>query len=237
MLVRNGGKNMNIFRRIEQKYVLTLEEYEKLFEKINKRIARDKYFKSTICNLYLDTENSDLIIKSIDKPMYKEKIRVRSYDVPSKDDTIFLELKGKYDGVVFKRRIKLRLDEFYNYIETGEKPILDNQIMDEIDYVVKRYNLKPKMFLAYDRYSYYDIDDKNFRITFDTNLRSREDNLFLENGDAGKLYSKDKFYIMELKSLKSLPLWFVDILSDLKIYPRSFSKYGNIYKKGMMMNV
>lgn len=225
---------MNVFRRVEQKYILTDDKYNILMKEIGDKIEKDAYFKSTVCNLYLDSDNNDLIINSIDKPIYKEKVRVRSYQVPGVHDKVFLELKAKYDGVVFKRRISMKLNEFYKYIETGIKPIKDNQIMDEIDYIIKKYDLKPKLFLAYDRISFYDKEDKDFRITFDTNLRSRKDNLLLEFGDAGKLYNKDKFYIMELKSRKALPMWFVKVLSKNNIYPQSFSKYGNIYKKGMV---
>ncbi|MBQ9011169.1 MAG: polyphosphate polymerase domain-containing protein [Bacilli bacterium] len=227
---------MNIFRRVEQKYLLTENQYNALFKEIESKIEKDKFFRSEVCNLYLDTDNNDLIIKSIEKPIYKEKVRLRSYNIPNIKDKVFLELKGKYDGVVFKRRITLKLEDFYKYLENGIKPE-ESQIMNEIDYVIKRNKLKPKLFLAYDRYSYYDKQDKNFRITFDTNLRSRKNDLRLESGSYGNLYKEEKFYIMELKSLKALPLWFVEILSKLKIYPQSFSKYGNIYKKGMMQNV
>ena len=223
---------MNFFRRVEQKYVLTEDEYKKLFNKIRENVEKDKYYQSTICNLYFDNESNDLIVKSLEKPIYKEKVRVRSYNIPEINDTVFLELKGKYDGVVFKRRVEVELSELYKYIETGELPNVSNkQIMKEIDYIIKRYDLKPKIYLAYDRLSFYDKNDINFRITFDSNLRSRNDNLKLEMGDGGKLYNGNKFYIMELKSLGSIPLWFIKILSELKIYPKSFSKYGNIYCK------
>ncbi|MBR3898312.1 MAG: polyphosphate polymerase domain-containing protein [Bacilli bacterium] len=221
---------MNFFRRVEQKYVLSEKEYLKLLDLINNHIEKDKYFESTVCNLYFDTDNDDLIIKSLEKPKFKQKIRLRSYNVPNLDSKVFLELKGKYKGVVFKRRIKLKLNEFYDYLYNDNK-LNDSQVMQEIDYMFKSYDLKPKLFLAYDRHSYYDKDDNTFRITFDTNLRSRVDNLKLDYGDEGKLYSDCKFYIMELKSLKGIPLWFSNILSDLKIYSRSFSKYGNIYRK------
>ena len=221
---------MNFFRRVEQKYVLSEKEYLKLLDLINNHIEKDKYFESTVCNLYFDTDNDDLIIKSLEKPKFKQKIRLRSYNVPNLDSKVFLELKVKYKGVVFKRRIKLKLNEFYDYLYNDNK-LNDSQVMQEIDYMFKSYDLKPKLFLAYDRHSYYDKDDNTFRITFDTNLRSRVDNLKLDYGDEGKLYSDCKFYIMELKSLKGIPLWFSNILSDLKIYSRSFSKYGNIYRK------
>ena len=221
---------MEVCNRIEQKYVLSKNEYDLLYNEIKNHIEKDTYFKSTICNIYFDTESDDLIIKSIEKPPYKIKVRLRSYKVPNKNDTVFLELKSKYNKTVYKRRIELTLKDFYAYLDSGKLPN-NNQVMKEVDYIFKKYDLKPRMFLAYDRSSYYNKDDKNFRITFDENLRSRCDNLKLEYGDSGKLYSKDKFYIMELKSLNAIPLWFIDILSKLNIYPKSFSKYGNIYKK------
>ena len=225
---------MNFFQRVEQKYVLSEEEYKKLFNKIKKHIEKDKYYKSTICNIYFDNNSNELIVNSLEKPLYKEKVRIRSYNTPNIDDAVFLELKGKYNGVVFKRRVKVKLEDIYNYIESGITPNVDNkQIMKEIDYVIKRYDLVPKLFLAYDRLSYCDKNNSNFRITFDTNLRSRKDDLRLELGDSGNLFRKKNFYIMELKSLSSIPIWFINILSELKIYPKSFSKYGNIYSKEM----
>lgn len=221
---------MNIFERVETKYVLSKEEYELLMKKIHKHLNQDEYFKTTICNIYFDTDNYDLINKSIDKPIYKEKVRLRSYNVPSLSDYVFFEIKSKFKGTVYKRRIKIKLSDYYNYLINHQYDE-NNQIMKEIDYLITRYNLKPKLMLSYDRTSYYDKDNKNFRITFDQNIRSRDDELNLEYGDAGKLYFDKPMYIMELKSLGSLPIWFTKVLSNLKIYPKSFSKYGNIYKK------
>ena len=139
---------MNFFQRVEQKYVLTDEEYNKLFDRISKYIEKDKYYQSTICNIYFDNDANDLIVKSLEKPVFKEKIRVRSYNVPDINDSVFLELKGKYDGVVFKRRVEILLSDLYRYIETGVIPKVSNiQIMKEIDYVIKKYNLKPKKLI------------------------------------------------------------------------------------------
>ena len=220
----------NIFKRVEQKYVLTEQEYKLLFKKINKHLKKDKYFKSTICNIYFDTINNDLIINSLEKPIFKEKIRLRSYQVPSINDDVFLEIKEKYKGIVGKRRIKIKLKDFYTYLETNNYD-KDNQIMNEINYYFKYYDLKPAIYIAYDRLSYCCVDVNSLRITIDSNLRSRNSDLNLELGDAGKCYFKDKNYIMEIKTLGSMPLWLVRSLSELKIYPTSFSKYGSIYQK------
>lgn len=223
--------DINVFKRVEKKYLLSEDLYQKLFEKINNYITVDTYDFSTICNIYFDTDDYLLVNRSIEKPIYKEKVRLRSYGVPKKNSKVFLEIKKKYKGVVGKRRVSVPLKEFYTYFDTGKYPNVDTQIMNEINYCFKFYNLKPKVFLAYDRYSYKGKDDSNFRITFDKNIRSRTDNLYLENGDNGMLLLDKNCYIMEVKTLGAYPLWFARILSELNIYPTSFSKYGNVYKK------
>ena len=220
----------NNFNRIEQKYLLTKNQYKSLFNKINEYIEKDKYYNSKICNVYFDNEQEEMITHSIEKPVFKQKVRIRSYEIPSLDDDVFLEVKTKYKKVVTKRRIKVKLNDFNHYLKTG-KYNYEDQIMREIDYLFSYYHLKPFYFLAYDRKSYRGIQDNNLRITVDANLRSRRDNLSLNKGDEGEYYFKDGMYIMEIKYLNALPLWLVRSLSDLKIYPTSFSKLGNIYKK------
>lgn len=222
----------NIFNRVEKKYIISEKQYSELMKKIEPYLEKDKYFFSQINNIYYDTINNDLLIKSLQKPVYKEKVRIRSYGVPKIQDTIFLEIKKKYKGIVNKRRISITLDEFYNFIESGY--IIKNnktQISKEIEYYFEKYSLKPQVFIAYDRYSYNAKENKNFRITFDTNLRYRFKDLNLEKGDYGSLYSNNKIYIMELKTLGALPLWFVKVINEMNIYPTSFSKIGKIFEK------
>lgn len=219
-----------VFRRRETKYLLTQDQYEELMNRIINHLEKDKYFESKICNIYFDTENYDLIMNSLEKPIYKEKVRLRSYDIPTLDDTVFLEIKKKYEGIVGKRRMSIKLRDFYEYLSTGKLESADEQVKNEIDYCFKNYKLYPKLFLAYDRLSYYDKANMNFRITFDRNIRSREKNMNLELGDSGELYFKEDMIIMETKVLDAYPLWFTRILSELKCYPTSFSKYGSIYE-------
>jgi len=218
------------FRRVEEKYLLSKKQRDLLLKKINFYIKKDEYYESTICNVYFDTMDHKLIINSLEKPVYKEKIRLRSYQIPHLEDDVFLEIKSKYQGIVHKRRMKIRLKDFYYYLEHGIYP-KNNQVMKELDYLFKFYGLVPSYFIAYDRKSYCGIFDKNLRITIDSNLRSRREDLHLELGDAGKRYFKKDYYIMEVKTLESIPLWLTRILSELKIFPISFSKYGNIYQK------
>lgn len=220
-----------VFKRVEKKYVVNKEQKEFLLKILDDYIREDKYGKSTICNIYFDNEQDELINTSLEKPTYKEKVRLRSYGIPNLDSKVFLEIKKKFKGVVGKRRIVITLKEFYKYLEKGIFPDCDKQIMREIDYCFKRYKLEPKLFLAYDREAYYFKDDDNFRITFDYNIRSRTNDLRLELGDSGRLLLDEEVYVMEIKTLGALPLWFTKILNENKIFPTSFSKYGRIYEK------
>lgn len=218
------------FNRIEQKYLLTEDQKLNFLKKIDEYIEKDKFYSSAICNIYFDNDNRELIVHSIEKPIFKQKVRLRSYEIPTANDDVFFEIKTKYKHVVTKRRIKVKLKDFNEYLKSG---VYDhgNQIMKEIDYLISYYHLKPFCFLAYDRKSYRAIENKNLRITIDANLRSRYDRLSLEAGDDGKQHFKEKTYIMEIKFLNALPIWLVKSLSDLKIYPMSFSKLGSIYKQ------
>ncbi len=228
---------MNIqttFKRVEQKYLLDENEYNIIKKSISEHFDKDKYPTSKIYNIYFDNDGHDLIINSLETPVYKEKIRVRKY---GDSGDIFLEMKQKYKSVVYKRRVILNKDEYDNYLTNGIFPLHDKQIMSEIDYYMKFYKLKPFMSVAYDRESFLSKEDPDFRITFDSRLRSRHTNLVLEDDSDDELYFSDKRWIMELKSKNNLPLWFISVLSKNKIYPISFSKIGNIYKKEVMLNV
>lgn len=219
------------FKRIEKKYLLTEAKYLQLIEQLKKHMQLDGYGLYTICNIYYDTDSYQLIRASIEKPPYKEKLRLRSYGVPSKEDKVFLEIKKKWEGVVYKRRISLPLREAEEYLEQGKPLQREGQIEKEIDYFVKLYHPKPKLYIAYDREAYFGKEDDGIRITFDQNIRSRENNLHLENGDKGELLLEKGEKLMEIKVGGVFPMWLVNILSGLEIYPMSFSKYGNIYKE------
>lgn len=221
------------FKRIEKKYLLNREQYERLLEKINPYMQMDQYGLHTICNIYYDTEQYDLIRTSIEKPPYKEKLRLRSYGVPGKKDRVFVEIKKKWDGVVYKRRISMNLEEAEACLEQRRPMPVNGQIEQEVDYFIKFYHPQPKLYIAYDREAYFGKEDESLRITFDKNIRSREKGLKLELGDEGKQLLEDGWRLMEIKVSQAFPMWLAAILSELSIYPVSFSKYGNIYKQQM----
>jgi SPX domain protein involved in polyphosphate accumulation len=229
--MKTTPKSNEIFQRIEKKYLITREQYERMQDMMKDYMQIDDYGLSTICNIYYDTETYDLIRTSIEKPTYKEKLRLRSYGVPGENDRTYIEIKKKYKGIVYKRRIQLPLKEARNYLEHGIRPSKENQILKEIDYFRQYYKPVKKMYIAYDRIAMFGKQDDSIRITFDQNIRSREYDMDLSKGDSGELLFNSNTILMETKVAGAYPLWLVKILSELMIYPVSFSKYGSIYKK------
>lgn len=226
---------MNIFRRVEQKYLITSAQYDALMEALGDKLVKDEYFYNDIYNLYLDAPDHRLIIQSIEKPMYKEKFRVRSYGLAENEDSkVYLEIKKKFDGTSHKRRISMTLGEFYKYMEKGNRPKGANPItLAELDYDFEKYNLQPSILINYERYSYYIRGNKDLRITFDHNVRYRTKKPDLTNGDDMHPIIDKDMYIMEIKSLDSLPIKLSQLLAKLKIYPRGFSKPKNAYLKSL----
>lgn len=220
-----------VFNRFEKKFLISEPLYHVLRQRLEEHVAVDQYGLSTICNIYYDTPDDLLIRRSIEHPKYKEKLRLRSYGIPNPDSPVFLEIKKKYKKIVNKRRIELPLSEAYAYLHQGIRPARDSQILHEIDFFLLRYQPVPKLNLTYKRIALYGKEDPQFRLTFDSEIRSRRVKLGLENGDFGTPLLPDKWYLMECKTENAAPKWFSDLLAELKIYATPFSKYGNIYKK------
>jgi hypothetical protein len=223
-------KYNTVFKRYEKKYLLSEEQYAAFLEIAERYMQVDEYGESTICNIYFDTDNYELVRNSIEKPVYKEKLRMRSYVIPKKDDTVFLEIKKKYQGIVYKRRIALPLEEAYAGLEKGEIAPEKGQIAREINYFLQKYRPSPRVYLAYDRIAMYGKEDAELRMTFDFRIRSRMDELDLMSGDSGELLLPDGQVVLEVKVADAYPMWLIQALEELSVYPCSFSKYGNVYK-------
>ena len=222
----------NCFKRYEKKFLLTQAQYEAMKRGMAGHMQPDAHARYTICNLYYDTDDWQLIRESIEKPAYKEKLRVRSYGCAQAEDNVFIEIKKKFDGVVYKRRIVLPASEAADYLQTGALTH-PTQISREIDWMRTRLDLKPKVFIGYDREAYAGADgveNPELRITFDTGLRYREDRLDLRAGDDGLPLLPEGQILMEIKIPGAAPLWLARLLSENGIRMTTFSKYGTYYK-------
>ena len=228
--VFNMSELQSCFKRYEKKYLLTQEQYLAVKHGMAAFMKPDIHPIYTICNIYYDTEHYDLIRASLEMPVYKEKLRLRSYGVPDANDPVFVEIKKKFDGVVYKRRITMEAQDAIRYLE-GTKDGDGSQISREIDWFLKFYQPEPKVFIAYDREAYAAADGGELRITFDTALRVRSNNVDLRSGDDGVPLMNNNLILMEIKIPGTAPLWLAQLLSGNQIFSSSFSKYGTYYKQ------
>lgn len=241
--------DQQIFDRIEKKYLIDKNQKAQLLKKIAKNMRPDDYFQSEIFNIYFDTDQFDLIIQSIEQPMFKEKLRARSYGGYNK---VFFEIKTKLSGgennVGYKRRMKILKKDYQKLVKNGTKIVdlitksgaktsteqkpsaNDLRIAEEIDYLIGHFGLKPQILVFYERESYQ--GEEGLRITFDENLKYRTRNLnFTKRKDDKVFFSDAKNIIMEIKAHEVMPLWLVKALSAEKVYPQQFSKVGKIYQQ------
>ena len=218
------------FKRCEIKYLLTDEQRTRLHAAMEAHMVPDQWGPSTVRNVYYDTPSHLLVRRSAEHPDYKEKVRVRSYAQAKPNDPMFVELKKKFDGVVYKRRCAMQPERARALLAGHGDP--KTQIERELDYTCRRYGgLVPSFFIAYDREAYYDRDDYEFRMTFDRRVRSRTTDMRLDSTDAGEQYLDDGLSLLEVKAGGAIPLWLVEFLSGEGIRKISFSKVGTAYQR------
>ena len=219
-------KKETVFQRYEFKYLLTRGQQARLLSAAGARLRPDEYSHSSIRNLYLDTPDFRLIRRSLEKPVYKEKLRLRSYGRADREHPVFMELKKKYRSIVYKRRLTLPYGRALDCL-TGDCPWPETQIGREIGYAMDFYpDLEPRVFLSYERDSWY-APESGLRITFDDCLEYLDCHRFRS---PWRPIIESSESVMEIKSAGPYPPWLVKVLSAERIYPASFTKYGNAYQ-------
>jgi hypothetical protein len=224
------SKTIDVFQRVEDKYRISRREAREILNEMKGYIKKDQYFQYTVHNIYYDSPDSQMIISSLNSDRFKEKLRLRCYEQPSDDTLCFLETKKKFGDIVYKKRIALNHKEAMAYLNEGIMHHVDNNTADEIDYLINYYSCVPKTLILYDRTCFSAVNEADVRVTFDANIRYRNDDINLtERGDEKLLAGND--VIMEIKAMNRYPMWLVRILSERKLYKHSFSKYGMIYRQ------
>ncbi len=228
----------NTFKRMEKKTTVPTSVVEELKERIAPYMETDAYNIGgkpyMICNLYYDAEDDHVIRGSVQLPKYKEKLRLRSYGVPTPDTKVFLELKKKTLGVGTKRRAKLPLRDVKAFLETGQHPAglsyIDEQVLREIDYYRSHETVAPRTYVSYLRCAYHGKDDASFRLTFDSDILTRRYDLDLELGRYGTPILTEGTTLLEVKFAGSVPFWFCRIMSEYGLSFHTFSKVGTDFK-------
>ena len=224
------------FKRYELKYMLTGAQAEELKDAMRGHLALDRFGHSVIRNLYFDTDTFRLVRRSLEKPLYKEKLRVRSYQKAEEDSPVFVELKKKFDGVVYKRRLSLPHEAAMDALENGAPLPAEGQIAREIESFRSFYGptLAPRMAMSYEREAYAPTDGVDFRLTLDENILWRTDHLDLSTSCWGTRVIPSGQVLMKLKTPGGIPLWMVHFLTRHGIRQVSFSKYGEAWQNGLM---
>ena len=219
-----------IFERREIKYMIDARQKEELLQVMAPFMEPDPFAHATVRNIYFDTDTYRLIRRSIEKPAYKEKLRLRSYSRTEADSPVFVELKKKYDEIVYKRRLAMPEAEAMDWL-CGRQAGADSQIGREIDYLLSYYEtIRPAVFLSYERDAYRSLSEDGFRVTFDEQVLARREELALDSDLWGTpLLPKGKV-LMELKCSGGIPLWMSRALTERSIFKTSFSKYGTAYE-------
>ena len=240
-----------VFKRKEIKYLLSREKRNALLPILEACMEPDAFAHSSISNLYYDTPDFRMVRRSLEKPMYKEKLRLRSYGMPENTSTVFPEIKKKAMGIVYKRRISLPYQEAVSFLSGQQIASTDTcdgttqqiastdmcdgttrQILHELDWMLASYeNLAPRVFLSYERDSYKGGSDPSLRLTLDQDILFRTDRLDLREGAFGEAILLPDQTLMEVKISNAAPLWLAQALSEIGIFPVSFSKYGRAYER------
>ena len=228
------GETKLTFKRYEKKYLLSAEGYAHLMARLAEYIEPDEYHRSTVCSIYYDRDDFRLIRHSIDAPIYKEKLRVRSYNPTGPDCEAFVELKKKYKGIVYKRRVAMTGREAEAWLSGAAEPPEDSQMVREIQWFLHENEPRPQVLIACDRTSWRARENPELRITFDERIRWRESELSFAAGCGGELLLPNGEVLMELKIPGAAPLWLAHLLSEQALFPTSFSKYGVCYKNHLL---
>lgn len=226
---------IEIFSRREQKYLITRWQYQQLVERVRPYMRPDKYGvdgKYSITSLYFDNDDQDIYFETKNKLKYRQKLRLRVYDDTDRNGTAFFEVKQKHNKVVNKRRMVMPLSEAYRYLNNdGDKEDITSyetsnvQVLKEIDHFRKFYNLHPEMIVSYNRHAFHGVTDSELRITFDLDLKCRDEDLALEHGPYGENFIDENLVVLEVKVNHSVPLWLTRHLQDLNCEQRSASKF------------
>ncbi len=224
-------ESQDIFQRFEKKYKLSGQQYLRLQTLLRGEMAMDAYGLHTISSLYFDTDSFAIIRASVQGPQFKEKLRLRWYGIPKPEDPVFLELKRKFRGIVYKRRVSVKAATASRLVQAGLTVPPDGQIGKEVDWFVRRYQPQPRILLSYDREALQSLRYEGLRITFDHSIRWRDSDFEPSHGSYGEALLEEDTVLMEIKACGNLPIWLADLLAAEKIYPSSFSKYGTWYEQ------
>ena len=245
-----------IFERREKKFLVEQQRLESFLNKIHTHLTPDERGVTKVSSLYYDTPENTLISRSLEKPVYKEKLRIRAYGEVSSDSIVFVELKKKFKGIVYKRRFGCALNDSYAFMQNGKgmsdtflcSQEMQGQTMSDTTLAKRNYlevkacknryrKLEPKMLIVTNRLALYTNDGSGVRLTIDFQPCFDSQNLKLDSQAPHQSLIDEDVCILEIKSANALPMWMIEAMSEARIRPQSFSKYGHAFKISKEVNM
>ncbi len=220
------------FARVETKYLMPLGRLAELESGLRRQgFERMDFGSPMVRSLYWDTPDHALIRASLDRPAYKEKLRLRAYGEPGTADRSYVEIKKKYNGVVFKRRTELPLREAMDGLLSGRLPGEAGQIGREVLWMLRRWGLRPAAVIACNRDAWFCREDPGLRVTVDRDLSFRDWAFDLNDPSPGLPLLPADRRLVEIKASGAFPLWLVRLLNGSGAERTRFSKYGTAYRR------
>ncbi len=240
---------LDVFERKEMKYRLCATQLESLISAFETRLLPDERGITLVRSLYFDTPAHDLIARSMESPLYKEKLRLRVYGQASEPGTpAFLEIKKKFKGIVYKRRVLVSIGAAHLIIEGASlsealaaHPLNDEalaaealtphreQIAREIAFFIQRHDARRPSILTQCERQAFTSSDGDLRVTIDRNLSYKANPQSIADTHFAIPLIPQTEAVMELKCTHALPLWLAGELSAVCAYKQSFSKCGTAY--------
>lgn len=227
------------FSRFEFKYVLPLEQRHELeselgyFMALDPHVSKRRHQKYFVRSLYFDDDAYTCYYEKTDGVMQRRKYRIRTYtDDRNEECAVFLEVKGRYNALVYKHRIELPRT-IIRSLEAGRTELVESLIKIEgRDDVVTgflydsfRMRLKPLLLVDYERRPYVSRYAPDFRVTFDDTLSSTvTDTLFHGPADRRRVFLPG-YSVVEVKFKRHIPAWFHRLTQFYELRRVSVSKY------------
>ena len=220
----------SVFARVEKKFLITEEQHAAITAALRLRgFAVQSFGSPTVQSLYYDTPDCLLVRRSIDRPNYKEKLRLRCYGEPEGGSAAYVEIKKKYAGVVYKRRTGLPLNDALSALRLGQMPESAGQIGREVTWFVQRWGVSPKALIIYERDAWLSAMEPELRVTFDRDIRFRDEDFDMTRPALGTSLIAANQRLMEVKIPGVWPMWLHSLLAGLGVPQTHFSKYGTAY--------
>lgn len=235
-MMSNISSIVRRFNRFELKYVLSLNAAEGFRRELLAFLQPDAHGDAggsyAVASLYYDSPDYRCYWEKLEGLRFRRKLRIRHYETPAAltpDTPVFVEIKQRINRVTQKRRVLLPYGDARRLCdarELAEYPPRDQRVVDEIYAMLWEYDLRPTSVVSYARRAYIGTEyDVGLRVTFDTNLRCRAQDLQLHDQQVGRLMTSPDQVVMEVKVNERIPYWLTELIARHNFRLTRISKY------------